>query len=130
MTHKDETCKHLTNFISFISTQFSSNLKCLYSDNGPKFLMVFINPKESCTMDHVLSVPNIMELLNGNINISSMLLIPYIKEIYLNLFDTYLSPMLFILSTSYHFPFLRITPLIFYCLINILISLILKPLFV
>src|SRR3954469_4347150 len=39
MSHKSETRTHLTNFISFINTQFSSNLQCIRTDNGPGFLM-------------------------------------------------------------------------------------------
>ena len=39
MKSKSETRKHLTQFISFIETQFSTKLKCLRSDNGAEFLM-------------------------------------------------------------------------------------------
>jgi hypothetical protein len=39
MKSKGETRKHLTNFISFVETQFDTKLKCLRSDNGVEFLM-------------------------------------------------------------------------------------------
>ena len=39
MKTKSEARQHLTNFISFIETQFNRKLKCLRSDNGPEFLM-------------------------------------------------------------------------------------------
>jgi len=38
MKTKSEARQHLTNFISFIKTQFNRKLKCLRSDNGPEFL--------------------------------------------------------------------------------------------